>query len=331
MLSQTDLSKLNKNDPVDHFLVIRNIEKRTAKNGSEYLSLEIGDRSLSVNSNIWDNFESIYKNFKVGDIVRIKGSMDDYRGVPQINISSIKPVSESDEISISDFLPRSKRDPEVMKKEFFNRIEKISDQNLRSLMKMIFDEDNFKKFSVSPAGKSWHHAYVHGLIEHTLEIIKICDLMCDIHSEVNRDLLISGAMMHDFGKTEELSVDASFNYTDKGKLLGHIVISAMIINEATKNLADFPEELKNNLLHIVLSHQGKLEFASPVVPKTLEAITLYQADELSAKVNAYKNALSSEIKGDNKWTRFITLASTDLHKHNLSSDSEDSPNKTLFD
>ena len=328
MLSQTDLSKLNKNDPVDHFLVIRNIEKRTAKNGSEYLSLEIGDRSLSVNSNIWDNFESIYKNFKAGDIVRIKGSMDDYRGVPQINISSIKPVSESDEISISDFLPSSKRDPEVMKKEFFNRIEKISDQNLRSLMKMIFDEDNFKKFSVSPAGKSWHHAYVHGLIEHTLEIVKICDLMCDIHSEINRDLLISGAMMHDFGKTEELSVDASFNYTDKGKLLGHIVISAMIINETTKKLPDFPEELKNNLLHIVLSHQGKLEFASPVVPKTLEAITLYQADELSAKVNAYKSALFSEIKGDNKWTRFITLASTDLHKHNLSSDS---PNKTLFD
>ena len=331
MLSQTDLSKLNKNDPVDLFLVIRNIEKRTAKNGSEYLSLEIGDRSLSVNSNVWDNFDSIYKNFKVGDIVKIQGAMDDYRGVPQINISFIKPVSESDGISISDFLPRSKRDPGIMKKEFLDRIEKISNLNLKALLKLIFDENNFKKFSLSPAGKSWHHAYVHGLIEHTLEIIKICDLMCDIHSEINRDLLVSGAMMHDFGKTEELSVDASFNYTDKGKLLGHIVISAMIINETTKKLPGFPEELKNNLLHIVLSHQGKLEFASPVVPKTLEAITLYQADELSAKVNAYKNALSSGIKGDNKWTRFITLASTDLYKHNLSSDSEDDTNKTLFD
>jgi 3'-5' exoribonuclease len=168
-------------------------------------------------------------------------------------------------------------------------------------------------------------------MEHTLEIIRICDLMCDIHSEINRDLLISGAMMHDFGKTEELSVDASFNYTDKGKLLGHIVISAMIINETTKKMLNFPKELKNNLLHIVLSHQGKLEFASPVVPKTLEAITLYQADELSAKVNAYKNALSFEIKGDNKWTRFITLAATDLHKHNLFSDTNIDPNKTLFD
>jgi 3'-5' exoribonuclease len=331
MLSQTDLSKLNKNDPVDHFLVIRNIEVRTSKKGIDYLSLEIGDRSLSVNSNVWDNFESIYKNFKVGDVVKIKGSMDDYRGVPQINISSIKPVAESENISISDFLPKSKRDPDKMKKEFFDRIEKISDSNLKLLIKTIFDENNFSKFSKSPAGKSWHHAYVHGLIEHTLEIIRICDLMCDIHSEINRDLLISGAMMHDFGKTEELSVDASFNYTDKGKLLGHIVISAMIINETTKKMLNFPKELKNNLLHIVLSHQGKLEFASPVVPKTLEAITLYQADELSAKVNAYKNALSFEIKGDNKWTRFITLAATDLHKHNLFSDTNIDPNKTLFD
>ena len=331
MLSQTDLSKLSKNDLIDHYLVLRNIEIRTAKNGSNYLNLEIGDRSLSVNSNIWDNFESINKNFKIGDIVKIKGTMDDYRGVPQINITSIKQVSESENISISDFLPRSKRDPAEMKKEFFDRIESISEPNLKSLLKMIFDEENFNNFSKSPAGKSWHHAYVHGLIEHTLEIIKICDLMCDIHPEINRDLLISGAMMHDFGKTEELSVDASFNYTDKGKLLGHIVISAMIINEMTKKLADFPEEIKNNLLHIVLSHQGKLEFASPVVPKTLEAITLYQADELSAKVNAYKNALASEIKGDSKWTKFIMLASTDLYKHNLLSDSNNGSDKTLFD
>jgi 3'-5' exoribonuclease len=331
VLTQTDLSNLNKDDSVDHYLVIRKIEIRTTKNGSNYLSLELGDRSLSVNSNIWDNFESIYKNFKAGDIVKVMGVMDDYKGIPQINISSIKSVSESENISVSDFLPKSKRDPEKMKKEFFDRIERISDRNLKVLIKNIFHESNFRKFSNSPAGKFWHHAYVFGLIEHTLEIIKICDLMCNIHPEINRDLLISGAIMHDFGKTEELSVDSSFNYTDKGKLLGHIVIAGMLINEETKKISGFPEELKNNLLHLILSHQGKLEFASPVVPKTLEAITLYQADELSAKVNAYKNALSSEIKGDNKWTRFIALATTDLHKHNLSPEINNENDNTLFD
>ena len=331
MLAQIDLSNLNKDDSVDHYLVIRKIETRTTKNGNDYLSLELGDRSLSVNSNIWDNFEFIYKRFKAGDIVKVKGVMDDYKGIPQINISSIKSVAESDNVSVSDFLPKSQRDPEKMKKEFFNRIERISDHYLKELIKNIFNENNFRKFINSPAGKSWHHAYVFGLMEHTLEIIKICDLMCNIHPEINRDLLISGAIMHDFGKTEELSVDASFSYTDKGKLLGHIAIAAMLINEETKKIPSFPEELKNNLLHIILSHQGKLEFASPVVPKTLEAITLYQADELSAKVNAYKNALSSEIKSDNKWTRFIPLAATDLHQHNLSPRTNNKNDNSLFD
>lgn len=329
MLNQTELVSLKKGDEIDHYLLIRKIEIKTARNGSDYLSLELGDRSATYASNIWDNFSSVYKNFKTGDIVLIKGSVDEYQGIPQIKISTIKPADKQADISIGDFMPKSKRDLRVMKEEFTGRLEAINNTHLKALMKLIFTEENLKKFAGSPAGKSWHHAYVHGLIEHTLEIMKICDLMADIHPEINRDLLICGAMMHDFGKTEELSVEESFNYTDKGKLLGHIVISAMIINEQVKKIDGFPEDLKNNLIHIVLSHQGKLEFASPVVPKTLEAITLYQADELSAKVNAYKNALAANIKGESKWTRFIALASTDLHQHNLSG--EDEPDKSLFD
>jgi 3'-5' exoribonuclease len=155
--------------------------------------------------------------------------------------------------------------------------------------------------------------------------------MCDIHPQLNRDLLISGAMMHDFGKTEELSYDGIFEYSDKGKLVGHIVISAMLINDEVKTIPGFPEDLKNCLLHIVLSHQGKLEYASPVVPKTLEAIALYQADELSAKVNAYKNALATQTKTESKWTSFLNLASTDLFNHGLNPSLEEQVNKTLFD
>jgi 3'-5' exoribonuclease len=177
----------------------------------------------------------------------------------------------------------------------------------------------------------WHHAYISGLIEHTLEIIKICDLMCDIHPEINRDLLICGAMLHDFGKIEELNFEPVFEYTDKGKLLGHIVIATMIVNEEINRLVNFPENLKNNLLHLILSHQGKLEYASPVVPKTLEAITLYQADELSAKVNAYKNVIANEIKPGSSWTRFVSLAGTDIHDHGIANPNNIKDNKTLFD
>src|SRR3989337_2262211 len=210
MLSQSDIITLNKGDALDHFLIVKKCELRTSKTNKQFLALELADKSISLNSNM------------------------------------------------------------------------------------------FESFSLAPAGKSWHHSYVHGLLEHTLEIVKICDLMSDSHPEINRDLLVCGAILHDFGKIEELSFDTAFEYTDKGKLIGHIVIGAMIVEEKIKEIKDFPEDLKNCLIHLILSHQGKLEHASPVVPKTLEAIALYHPDELSAKVNAYKNAIATELKTDSK-------------------------------
>jgi 3'-5' exoribonuclease len=284
---------------------------------------------------MWENFDEFYSCVKSGDVVFVTGVIDDYQGNPQIRISAIRLTNASDNVNPSDFLERSRRDVNEMRNEFINRIEKLKTGKLKTLMKLIFNEENFNKFSYAPAGKSWHHSYVHGLIEHTLEIIKICDLMCDVHPEINRDLLICGAMMHDFGKIEELNFKTAFEYSDKGKLVGHIVISAMKINEEAKKITDFPEELKECLLHIVLSHQGKLEYASPVVPKTIEAITLYHADELSAKVNAYKNAIAKEIRGNGKWTKYLSLPATDLFNHGLLPDQDQDIdknfNKTLFD
>ena len=333
MLNQSELSSLSKGEPVDHFLLVKKYEIRLTKNGKEFLSLELGDKSISSAANLWEDasgFKSIKNSLAVGDVVKITGSMDEYQGSPQIKIESIRLTKQSDDVTPKDFLPKSLRDLNVMKKEFIGRMDKISDTDLKSLMKIIFSEERFDKYTSVPAGKLWHHAYISGLIEHTLEIIKICDLMCDIHPQINRDLLVCGAMLHDFGKIEELTFEPVFEYTDKGKLLGHIVIAAMIVNDEINKISDFPENLKNNLLHLILSHQGKLEYASPVVPKTMEAITLYQADELSAKVNAYKNVITNEIKPGTSWTKFIALAGNDIHSHGITNNSDESK-KTLFD
>lgn len=331
MLSQSDIISLNKGDAVDHFLIVRKCELRTSKNNKQYLALELADKSLAVNSNMFESFEEIFTKIKPGDIVKVKGAIDDYQGSPQIKVKSIKPAKFEDDVTIMDFLAKSKRSLSVMKKEFFDRVENISNQNLRTLIKNIFNEPTFEKYSSVPAGKSWHHSYIHGLLEHTLEIVKICDLTCDFHSELNRDLLISGAVLHDFGKIEELSFETGFEYTDKGKLIGHIVISAMLVNEKINAIKDFPEDLRTCLIHLILSHQGKLEHASPVVPKTVEAIALYQADELSAKVNAYKNAIATELKADSKWTKFLNLAETDLYNHGINPETEKQINESLFD
>lgn len=331
MITQTELNTLSKNDRIDHYLLIKRIELRSTRSGSDFLLTELGDKTTSFNANVWEGFSEISAKGKVGGVVKVSGTVEEYQGALQIRVSSIRLTTETDEVSPKDFLPHSKRDLKLMKDEFNKRISDISDKYLKKLLKQIFSGERFELFSTAPAGKSWHHAYIHGLLEHTLEIIKICELMCEFHPELNKDLLVAGAMLHDIGKIEELSFDSAFEYTDKGKLIGHIVIASNMVRDEIKNISGFPEELKNNLIHLILSHQGKLEHASPVVPKTSEAIALYQADELSAKVNAYLNAIESELKSGSNWTRFIQLAETDLHKFNVNSSSEENNKKSLFD
>lgn len=331
MIKQSELNTLSKNDKIDHFLLIKRIDLRNTRSGSDFLSTELGDKTASINANIWEGFAELAARGKVGDVVKVAGTVEEYQGALQIRVISIRLAKESDSVIPRDFLPESKRNFIEMKEEFNQRINSISNKFLKKLLTQIFTEERFEQFCFAPAGKSWHHAYIHGLLEHTLEIIKICELMCEFHSELNRDLLISGAMLHDIGKIEELTYESAFEYTDKGKLVGHIVIASNLVRDEIKMIPDFPREWENNLIHLILSHQGKLEHASPVVPKTVEAIALYQADELSAKVNAYKNAVESELKAGSSWTRFIQLADTDLHKFNLNDASEENTKKSLFD
>jgi len=328
-MNQKELVEINTGDPVDHFLILTKIEERKTKTGNPFLNLELRDKSTVIAAKMWDNFSEFIKDAETGKVVKIKGLMEEFNNSPQIKVSSIRLANEKDKVNPSDFLPKSSRSIEEMTAELEKRIDAIKNEHLKSLIKKILTGEKYEKYKHVPAGKAWHHAYVHGLIEHTLEIVKICDLICDIHSELNRDLIITGAILHDFGKTEELNYETNFDYTDKGKLLGHIVIAAMEIEDAAKSIKNFPGDLKDHVIHLVLSHQGKLEQASPVVPKTLEAITLYHADELSAKVNAYKYAIKLDENKEGNWTRFQQLAGTAIFIPEK--DDSDIEQETLFD
>lgn len=328
-MNQKELVEINTGDPVDHFLILTKIEERKTKTGNPFLNLELRDKSTVIAAKVWDNFSEFIKEAEAGKVVKIKGLMEEFNNSPQIKVSSIRLANEKDKVNPSDFLPKSSRSIGEMTAELGKRIDAIKNEHLKSLIKKILTGEKYEKYKHVPAGKAWHHAYVHGLIEHTLEIVKICDLICDIHSELNRDLIITGAILHDFGKTEELNYETNFDYTDKGKLLGHIVIAAMEIEDAAKSIKNFPGDLKDHVIHLVLSHQGKLEQASPVVPKTLEAITLYHADELSAKVNAYKYAIKLDENKEGNWTRFQQLAGTAIFIPEK--DDSDIEQETLFD
>ena len=328
MLDQKDLIELNVGDDVRHFLILSKLQSRITKNGKPYLDLEFKDTSETIQAKMWEGFGDFEQRAEVGNVVKVLGKIEDFSGNRQLKVDKIRISSKEDNVNVQDLMPKSRRDLDEMLDELQKRISQIANVKLKELLDKILSGEKFEKYKLVPAGKSWHHAYVHGLLEHTLEIIKICDLMSDIHPDVNRDLLITAAVIHDFGKTEELTSDAVFEYTDKGKLIGHIVIAAIEIEKAASRIENFPEDLKNQLIHLVLSHQGKLEHASPVEPKTTEAIILYHADELSAKTNAYKTAIDSEKRGNSKWTRYLPLAGTDLYVPN---DENDVFNETLFD
>jgi 3'-5' exoribonuclease len=310
--SQKKLNELKKGEEVNHFLLVKKCELKTGKNLKSYLSLELGDSTITLPANIWDNIDTYSSSILPGTIVQLKGSIDEYQGQLQIRIKEIRKTTPDENFLFEDFLPKSKRNIDEMEKQLWDRINRIENPFLKSLLKNLLTGDNYKKFLKAPAGKSWHHSYIHGLLEHTLEITEICDLAANFHKEVNRDLLITGAILHDFGKIKELTFDTAFDYSDEGRLLGHIVIAVIEINNKINEVKNFPSSLKEQLLHLIISHQGKLEQASPVEPKTLEAIILYQADELSAKSNAYKSAIESEAKGDNRWTKFQYLINTHL-------------------
>lgn len=346
MLQQSLIREFQNKDTINHFFLLKKLEIKQTKAGKDYLVLELLDKSGTISGNYWEGFEEFLKNAFIGAIVRVKGSVEIFNERVQLRIESAE-INNNNQIEISDFLPTSKRDIDEMKNEFWKRVKKIQNKWLQQVIKIIFNQERFEKFSFAPAGKSFHHSYIGGLLEHTLEIIRICDLMCDIHSELNRDLLITAAILHDVGKTEELSFETVFDYTDKGRLIGHIVFAANWIYSACKQIPNFPEELETLLLHLVLSHQGKLENASPVEPKTIEAIVLYYADELSAKTNAYKLHIESEGETNSNWTKFHHLIQSALYipknqdynqsnqleqkKDSQKNSENESHGKTLFD
>lgn len=312
MLNQKYLIELTKDEEIDNFyLLLKRYEFRLNKNDKEYVYCELADKKTTIIGNYWANFDKDeILSLQQGDVVYLRGKVVEFNGNLQINITKmIKATS----ISPDEFIEKSERPLDEMLNELKFFHSSMQNHYLKDLLDIVLlkNPDNLSKYIKTPAGKVWHHAYISGLLEHTLEIIKICDLLCTFHKEINRDLLITGAILHDFGKIYEISSYPGFEYTDEGKLIGHIVIAAMEIDKYINQIDGFPKELRDQVIHLILSHQGKLEHASPVVPKTLEAITLYHADELSAKVNAYKNAILNNPVA-NKWTKRIPLAETDL-------------------
>ncbi len=303
-MKKTFIKDLKEKEQVSGAFLVTKKESGVSKSGKPYLNMRIMDATGECEARVWEAAEEIGKVFQKNDIVAIKGFAVAYQGGLQVNITSVSALPEG-AYSIRDFLPASSRGPAEMIAELDSIIEGMADGHLKALLLSIFnDKDIRDRFMTAPAAKAMHHPYLGGLLEHVLSICGLADKVVGHYKEgINRDLLVTGAILHDIGKIYELSYKRSFDYTDEGRLLGHITIGVELVDERIRLIKDFPRDLAILLKHMLLSHHGHLEFGSPKRPKTIEAIVLYYLDDMDAKINAVKTLIDDERDSSN-WTPY---------------------------
>lgn len=283
------------------YLVARK-ELRQGGRAGVYLDLTLMDTTGRAPAKVWENAAEIAARFQQGDVVDVSGRAETYRGELQLRLDSVRAVP-ADEANPTDFLPRSKQDLAALESRLAEVVKSLTCEPLRELLTGFFRDPEFRRdFLAAPGAKAMHHAYVGGLAEHTMEVVEICLCVAEVFPQLDRDLLITAAILHDIGKMEELRWDTAFDYTDVGQLVGHLVLGERRVRLAMEAVEGFPEDLKLRLSHMLLSHHGTKEYGSPVEPMTAEAIALHHAEDLGAKVNLYLTNINAAREQGRRWT-----------------------------
>lgn len=270
------------------------------KSGKEYDNLVLQDKTGMIDAKIWDLNSGGIGAFEAMDYVAVTGQITSFNGMLQLKIDRIRKAGEGEYI-ISDYIPCSRFDVEAMYQELTEYAQSIQNPYIAALVKKFFVEDAefVRKFKSLAAGKSVHHSFAGGLLEHSLSVTRLCDKMCQNYDFLNRDLLIACAMLHDCGKVRELASFPQNDYTDEGNFLGHIVMGYEIIQEKIKTIEGFPPLLATEIGHCILAHHGELEYGSPKKPAIAEAIALAFADNCDAKLETMREAL--EVRNTTDW------------------------------
>ena len=274
------------------------------KTGEPYLALTLGDRSGQLEAKMWDNVEEVLDAFEQDDFLKIKGLINKYKQRFQLTIHKLRKLGES-EIEFADYLPKTTKNIDELWQTLTNFVATIENPYLRSLIQAFMaDAEIGAAYRNAPAAKTLHHAYIGGLLDHVVSLFRSCDLMCRNYPQINRDLLLTGAFLHDIGKIHELTYNRSFTYTTKGQLLGHMIIELEMLQAKLPLLPGFPDELKTMVEHMIISHHGEYEFGSPKLPMFPEALMLHYLDDLDSKMEAMRAHFEREAALDGPWTSY---------------------------
>ena len=303
-------------DLVDSVFLVKDKILAMAKNGKPYLTLKLMDKSGEVDAKVWDNADEVGALFDKNDFLAVRAKASVYLGKMQLILSELKRVPEEG-IDLADFLPETDRDINLMVGELKALVASLADPDLKRLLNAFFeDPELLAQFRVAPAAKGMHHVYLGGLLEHSLAVAKLVDAMTPLYEGLNRDLLIAGALLHDVGKVREMTYLRAFDYSDEGKLIGHITIGVEMLQERLSLLPGFPAELGMLLKHMLLSHHGQYEYGSPKRPKTVEATILNYLDDLDSKINGIRTHIRKEPDNPSRWTSYHRLYDRYFFKEN---------------
>ena len=285
------------------------------KNGKPYENVILQDKTGTIDGKIWDPHSQGIDDFDNLDYIEIMGDVSCFAGALQISIKRVRKAQEGEYVP-ADYLPVSKKNIEEMYQELTKYIQSVKNPYLSQLLKMYYiDNEAFiKRFKFSSAAKSVHHGFVGGLLEHTLSVTKLCQYYTQAYPILNRDLLITAAIFHDIGKTQELSAFPMNDYTDDGQLLGHIMIGAEMIHDAVRTIPGFPAKLESELKHCILAHHGELEYGSPKKPALVEALALSFADNLDAKMETVREMLVNVPDHNLEWQGYSRLLESNIRR-----------------
>ncbi len=317
MKSKVFVCDLEEGEHIQSIFLVADKTLRTTKSGNPFLALDLMDKTGNVDSKVWDEAEALSTRFEKEDFIIVDAQVESYRGQLQLNVRDLKRIDD-DQVALEDFIPASRWDRDEMLEQLKDVVgREIKSPEMLRFFDALFEEKQLmKQFRLAPAAKGNHHAYLGGLLEHALSMTRLAVRMTRHYAHyypgmINQDLVIAGCVLHDIGKCFELSYGRSFDYTTSGQLVGHIVQGVELITWIAKKVSPpLPAEMLMQLKHMVLSHHGKLEYGSPVLPRTPEALLLHEIDMIDSRMNMCANVIADHEDGTNSeaaWTEYQRL------------------------
>jgi len=299
----SDCARFENKVVVSSFVVISK-QVKPKKTGEPYLALTLGDRCGQIEAKMWDNVEDSIDAFEQEDFLKIKALLNKYKNRFQLTIHKLRKLGDS-EVDFADYLPKTTKDVDQLWRTVGEYVSSFQDANLRALVQSFMaDPEIAFAYRNAPAAKTLHHAYIGGLLDHVVSLFRSCELVCQNYPQINRDLLLTGAFLHDIGKIHELTYSRSFSYTTRGQLLGHMIIELEMLQAKLAQFPEFPDKLKTLLEHLIISHHGQYEFGSPKLPMFPEALMLHYLDDLDSKMESMRAHFEREAENESSWTSY---------------------------